>query len=64
MLLHGRLPEEYWYNLDKTIWYCGKHWKYYRRLGSSVMETKYIDWGKPRLGEFVKNINTGIRKIG
>lgn len=57
-------PQTYWVNLDTHIWYCGKHWKYFKRLGAVAMENRYIDWGKPRLGEKVKEVNFGIQKIG
>lgn len=57
-------PKEYWQDLEVFSWFCSKHWKYFKRLGGYTMFEKYADSNKPKLGDFVKKVNTGIRKIG
>ena len=58
-----RNPEKYWNDLSRIRWFCGKHWKYYQRLGPEYVFKKFcIDKGFPI--EVVKNVNQRNEKIG
>jgi hypothetical protein len=57
-------PKSYWMNLFEIYWFCGKHWKYFQRLGQEAMFKKFVDYEKDKLAEKIKEVNTGIRKIG
>lgn len=58
-------PRIYWCNLDLQVWFCGKHFSYYKRFGFEVMWDKYIDHNKPKnVGGLVKKSNQNIEKIG
>ena len=51
-----RNPKKYWFDLRVIHWFCGKHWKYYQRLGAEYVFNKFaVDKGFPV--EVVKKVN-------
>lgn len=59
-----KFPGRYWMDLSAVKWFCGKHWKYFQRLGAEKMFEKFCDYEKPALGKLVKKVNQGNEKIG
>lgn len=57
-------PRDYWKKIHEvevsSIWFCGKHWKFYERLGDEYTR-KYFD--KNQI-EFVKKVNQSTEHLG
>ena len=56
-------PELYWLNINERIWFCGKHYPYYKRLGWKYIENKYFEYKELSINP-LKNVNQNIQQLG
>ncbi|WP_027381859.1 hypothetical protein [Epilithonimonas caeni] len=56
-------PERYWNNLNHIVWFCGKHYPYFKRLGWQQIEHRYFERKELSINP-IKKVNQGNEKLG